>query len=122
QLEAGTYSLNAELQPTSSVIIRGKEPVDYSKPNVISNSYPAQTKIQTIINGQNTHRIFNTTNLNRPSLSLRNIELRNGKSSTNGGALLLGGETDLYNVNITSSSALRGGAIFLNDSDSSLSY
>jgi CSLREA domain-containing protein len=120
QLEKGVYKLNKELQPNSSVRILGHNPIDYSKRNVISGNYPYQSEIETTIDGQGQHRIFNTTNLNRPNLTLANLKLINGNTNSNGGALFLGGITDLTNVYVLNSKALSGGAIYLNDSQSAV--
>lgn len=124
QLEAGEYKLNAELQPSSAITIYGKAPIDYTKPDVLTNDYPAVTPIKTIINGQGLVRIFNTNNTNTPTVSLNNLKLVNGSSKnarTNaGGALYLGGPTNLDNVEIENSSSQTGGAIYLNDVNSSL--
>lgn len=124
QLEAGEYKLNSELQPSSAITIYGKAPTDYSKRDVLTNDYPAATALKTTINGQGLSRIFNTNNTNTPTLSLNNLKLINGSSQnarTNaGGALYLGGPTDLNNVVIENSSSQTGGAIYLNDVNSSL--
>lgn len=120
QLEAGTYTLKSELVPTSAMVILGKEPADWSKTNVISNEYPAQTPIKTIISGNNTSRIFNTSNLDKPTLSLQDLILTQGKSNGDGGALSLGGITDLTNVSITDSNAIKGGAIYLSNAQATL--
>ena len=120
QLEAGTYTLNSELVPNSSISIKGKEPADYSKKDYVSNDYPAQKAVETIIDGNNATRIINTTFSEKPAISLSNLKIINAKSSGIGGALLLGGETTLTNVSILNSSANKGGAIYLNDNKSSL--
>lgn len=120
QLQAGVYTLKKELQPNSSLLIQGKEPSDYSLPNVITNIYPAATPIKTTISGGGVSRIFNTTNANKPSLSLKNLILTDAKSTTVGGALLVGGTTDLDHVSIYNSQAESGGAFYLNDQNSTL--
>lgn len=120
QLEAGEYKLNKELQPNGDLLILGKEPVDFSQPNAITNEYPAATPIKTSISGQNKSRIFNTTQLNRPSLSLQDLILKDAVSNAAGGALFVGGGTNLVNVSILNSSAQAGGAIYLNDANSSI--
>lgn len=119
KLEAGEYRLNKELELSASVIIFGKDPQDYTKADPVSGKFPARTLIKTTINGQNQHRIFNTIHLNRPSLNLRDLRLINGNADR-GGALLLGGATDLDNVFIENARAQQGGAIYLNDANSSI--
>lgn len=120
QLEAGEYKLNKELQPNADLLILGKQPIDFSQPNAITNEFPAATPIKTSISGQNKSRIFNTTQLNKPSLSLQNIVLKDAFSHAEGGALFVGGGTNLVNVSILNSSAQAGGAIYLNDTNSSI--
>ncbi len=120
QLEAGEYKLTKELQPQSAILIQGKSPVDYSQKDVLTNSYPSQTDSQTTITGQGKFRLFNTTNTNKPSLGLSDLILKDGYSSTLGGALYLGGATTLTNVSIQNAQAQTGGAIYLNDASSSL--
>lgn len=120
QLEAGTYKLNSELQPNSTIVINGKVPSDFSKRDVITDDYPALIPIQTTISGQGKSRIFNTTQLNRPGLTLSNLKLTDAVSNNAGGALFLGGKTELSNVFIQNSSANTGGAIYLNDVNSAI--
>ncbi len=125
QLEEGEYKLSKELRPNSNVIILGKAPIDYSRTGVLSNTYPAVTAIKTTISGQGTSRIFNTIYDNKPSLSLNNLILKDASSlneSNNkvGGAIYAGGATTLNNVNIINAKAQNGGAIYLNDTISSL--
>lgn len=125
QLEAGEYKLTKELRPNSNVTILGKQPADYSRPDVLTNNYPATTKIQTTISGQGISRIFNTIYDNKPSISLNNLILKDGSSlndSNNnvGGAIYAGGATTLTNVNIVNAKSKNGGAIYLNDATSSL--
>ena len=120
QLEAGTYKLNKELTPNSAMVIRGKEPSDYAQRDVITNDFPARTPIKTIISGLGKSRLFNTTNLNRPALTLQDLVLSDAKTDSFGGALFLGGATELNNVFIQNAQAASGGAIFLNDVNSSL--
>lgn len=120
QLEEGTYKLKKELQPNSSIYVKGKEPANYGLPSVITNIYPAATAIKTTISGGGVSRIFNTTNANKPNLSLKDLILTDAKSSTVGGALLVGGTTDLERVSIYNSQAQSGAAIFLNDQNSNI--
>ncbi|RZG74040.1 CSLREA domain-containing protein [Acinetobacter wuhouensis] len=125
QLEAGEYKLSKELRPNSDVIIIGKEPADYSRPDVLTNNYPAETALKTTISGQGVSRIFNTIYDNKPSLSLKNLILKDGSSlkDTNnsvGGAIYAGGVTTLTNVSILNAKAKNGAAIYLNDATSSL--
>lgn len=120
QLEAGTYTLNKELKPNAALIVYGKTPADYTRADMITNTYPAKTALQTTILGSGSHRLFNTTELDRPALSLRNLILKNGQSDRAGGSLFVGGSTQLSNVWIDHSSASQGGAIYLNDKGSHL--
>lgn len=120
QLEAGEYKLNKELQPNSAIIIQGKQPVDYGQKNVLTNSYPALTPLETTISGQGKVRIMNTTNLNKPSVTLNNLILKDGYSASLGGALYVAGATALNNVSILNAKAQSGGAIYLSDVGSSL--
>ncbi len=120
QLQEGIYRLKKELQPNSAMLIKGKEPANYALPNVITNIYPAATPIKSIISGEGVTRIFNTTNSNKPTLALQDLTLTDAKSSTVGGALLLGGITELNRVSIYNAKAETGAAIYLNDQKSSL--
>ncbi|WP_335954887.1 CSLREA domain-containing protein [Acinetobacter guillouiae] len=125
QLEAGEYKLTKELRPNSDVSIVGKEPGDYSRPDVLTNNFPAATPLKTTISGQGNSRIFNTIYENKPSLVLSDVILKDGSSlnDTNnsvGGAIYAGGATTLNNVSIINSKAKIGGAIYLNDVSSSL--
>ena len=125
QLEAGEYKLTKELRPNSDVSIIGKEPGDYSRPDVLTNNFPAATPLKTTISGQGSSRIFNTIYENKPSLALSDVILKDGSSlnDTNnsvGGAIYAGGATTLNNVSIINSKAKIGGAIYLNDVSSSL--
>lgn len=121
QLEEGEYQLKRELQPRVALQIQGKLPVDYSKPDVLSNVYPAMTAVKTSIRAVGKNRILNTTELNNPALSLNNLDLYDGYSDNVGGALYIGGSLELSNVSIYNAKAAQaGGAIFLNGSNSSL--
>lgn len=120
QLEAGEYKLSRELQPNASISILGKLPADYSRPDVLTNKYPATTAIQTTISGQNRSRIFNTTQLNKPELVLTNLILKDAYSSDVGGALYLGRTATLNNVHILNSKAKEGAAIFLSGGETGL--
>lgn len=120
QLEAGTYMLNTELTPKVDVSIWGKSPVDWQKKSVLTNDYPAQTEIQTIIQAKNGTRLFNTAIENR-ALALSNIALKNGVTTDRGGAIYAGGNITLQNTKILSSQAnLSGGAIYLAGPSASL--
>ncbi|RZG86710.1 CSLREA domain-containing protein [Acinetobacter venetianus] len=113
QLEAGTYTLKSELVPNVTVTVYGASPLDWEKKSAITNRYPAQTAIKTVIDGNNNSRIFNTT-IGGRGLSLNNITLKGGKTSDRGGAIYAGADISLNNVQILSSqAAVAGGAIFL---------
>lgn len=125
QLEAGEYKLNKELRPNSDVSIVGKEPGDYSRPDVLTNQFPAAIPIRTIISGQGDSRIFNTIYENKPGLVLNDLILKDGSSLGDsnysvGGAIYAGGALTLNNVTVLNSKAKVGGAIYLNDVTSSL--
>lgn len=125
QLEAGTYLLSKELRPNSDVAIWGKESADYSRPSVLTNTYPAPLPLKTTISGQGKARIFNTIYDNKPSLTLNNLVLKDGSSSSDsnndvGGAIYAGGTLTLNNVSILNAKAKAGGAIYLNDVTSAL--
>ena len=107
-MEAGTYLLKRELTPNSPLYILGKEPADFTRPNTINNDYPAKIPLKTTISGQGVARLFNTINLEKPSLTLENMVLADGYSKDAGGALLLGGNTELINVIIQNSKADKG--------------
>ncbi|MEQ1308962.1 CSLREA domain-containing protein [Acinetobacter bereziniae] len=125
QLEAGEYKLNKELRPNSDVSIVGKEPGDYSRPDVLTNQFPVATPIKTTISGQGNSRIFNTIYENKPGLVLNDLILKDGSSLGDsnysvGGAIYAGGALTLNNVTVLNSKAKVGGAIYLNDVTSSL--
>lgn len=121
QLKAGTYTLNTELTPKVDVSIWGESPVDWQKKSVLTNDYPAQTDLKTIIEVKDHSRIFNTTIANK-ALALSNIILRNGKTIDRGGAIYAGANITLQNTKILNSHAdLGGGAIFLAGPSASLS-
>lgn len=119
QLQEGEYQLKTELQPTQAIIILGKDPVDYTKPNVLTNDYPAATAVKTRIRAVGNNRIINSTLQNNPDIVLNNVDLYDGFSSDKGGAILAGGGITLNNVSIYNSKAQRGGAIFLDGVKSS---
>ena len=125
QLEAGEYKLTKELRPNSDVSILGKAPLDYSKINVLTNTYPAQTAIKTTISGQGKSRIFNTIYDNKAPLTLGNVILKdatsaNDQTDNRGGAIYAGNMVTLNNVDIQNTNAQAGGAIYLNGIGSSL--
>lgn len=120
QLDAGEYQLKRELQPTKGITINGKDPVDYSKVNILTNDYPAITAVKTRIRAVGNNRIINSSSLNQPKVVLNNIDLWNGYSSANGGAILAGGELELNNSSIYNSTAKAGGAIYLEGGSASL--
>ncbi|EPF71492.1 CSLREA domain-containing protein [Acinetobacter rudis] len=113
QLEAGEYQLKRELQPTQNVVIQGKAPVNYEKPDVLTNDYPALTAIQTKIRAVANNRILNSSTFNQPAVTIDNVELYDGVSTGRGGALLAGGALILNNVSIFNSKAQEGGAVYL---------
>lgn len=118
--QKGEYLLKRELQPTSAITILGEEPNDYRRPDVLTGQYPATTAVKSIIRAVGKHRIFNTTTLNNPALNLQNVNLYDGYSDQEGGAIYAGGSLELSNVSIYNSQAKNGGAIYLNDPKSSL--
>ncbi|ESK57288.1 hypothetical protein F990_00204 [Acinetobacter tjernbergiae DSM 14971 = CIP 107465] len=113
QLEAGTYILNKELVPMVDVLILGATPANWEKKNVITNQYPAQTTIKTIIDAKNNSRIFNTAVGGR-TLSLNYITLKGGQATAEGGAIYAGNNVSLqYTQILNSQSNTEGGAIYL---------
>lgn len=113
QLEAGTYKLNQELKPASQVFILGKTAADWEKKSPLTNDYPLIGALKTKIDGQNKTRLFNTVE-SEATLFLSNVELTNGYSANDGGALFIGGALTLDASAITSSvSDKSGGAIYL---------
>ncbi len=113
QLEAGTYILKGELVPNVTVTIYGASPLDWEKKSAITNRYPAQTAIKTVIDANNNSRIFNTT-IGARGLSLNNLILKGGKTTDRGGVIYAGADVSLNNTQILSSqAAVAGGAIFL---------
>ncbi|HIQ35711.1 MULTISPECIES: CSLREA domain-containing protein [Acinetobacter] len=120
QLEAGTYTLTKELVPMVNVLIIGATPVNWEKKNVITNQYPAQKALESIIDAQKNSRIFNTTVANK-TLSLNSVVLKNGQTSDRGGSIYAGADVSLLNSQILDSSAnIAGGAIFLAGPSASL--
>lgn len=114
QLEAGEYKLKrGELSPQSAVQIYGKTPLDYSAKDPLTHQYPALKPVQTQISGNHSSRIFNTLET-QASLSLNNIELKDGYTSSNGGAVLVAAPLTMTNTVIRNSRAEKaGGAIYL---------
>ncbi|NHB58475.1 CSLREA domain-containing protein [Acinetobacter sp. 194] len=120
QLEAGEYHLSSELTPNSPMIIKGKAPADWSSKDLVTNDFPARKPIETKIVGKQSTRLINTTLNDKPAITLQDLIFKDGKTNGQGGALFLGGETVLNNVWITNSTAAKGGAIFLDGPNSSL--
>lgn len=113
QLQAGNYSLNAELVPTSNTRIFGASPVTYTAKDPITNTFPQRTALVTTIDANNTSRIFNTS-VSKSPVVLSNVILnRANANGGRGGAIYAGGSVELNRVNITNSNAANGGAIYL---------
>lgn len=151
QLEAATYSLAlGELVVLADVTIAGADTTvsDDESTTAVDESLNPYTGVApyrrpplTIIDANSNSRIINTLGATGSSLSLRDIELRNGRaayasSQGNGGAIYAALSLTLDNVLITGSYALgfqdnsvtpavfrggMGGAIFLSKSSVSLS-
>lgn len=120
QLEEGTYVLNKELVPMVDVLIVGATPANWDKKNVITNQYPAQTPIKSIIDAKYNSRIFNTT-IGGKTLALNYVTLKNGRAATEGGAIYAGNNVSLqYTQILDSQSNIEGGAIYLAGSSTSL--
>ncbi|OAL81452.1 hypothetical protein AY606_01585 [Acinetobacter sp. SFB] len=118
QLETGTYELNSELAPESTVIISGAKRLNYAEKNKLTQKYPALEDIKTIISGKDRSRIFNTSKT-ESSLTLNDIQLEKGYAENQGGqngrggALLIGGDFELNRGAILKSKAdVAGGAIY----------
>lgn len=113
QLQAGEYILKRELRPESAVKIYGETPFDYKTKDPLTHQYPARGPISTVINGNHTSRIFNTSET-QASIFLENIELKNGYSSAEGGALLIAGPLNMTNTAIKDSKSDKaGGAVYI---------
>ncbi|CAB1215167.1 hypothetical protein SFB21_1693 [Acinetobacter bouvetii] len=112
QLEAGEYKLEKEIAPTSQIIIQGKSPADWKQKSPLTNDYPLMGNLVSKISGQNKTRIFNTIN-SESALTLLQVELTQGYSKEDGGALYLAGPLVMNSSAITSSkSEKNGGAIY----------
>jgi CSLREA domain-containing protein len=119
--EGNTYTLKGTLNIDSNVSITGEDAFSYDKPDTVNNTYPGRTELKTIIEGDGTFPLFNST-ISRSSFSLTSIILRKGHSTTHGGAIRAGGTVTLNRVHILDSSAVgSGGAIYLEGQASALS-
>ncbi|EPP5018206.1 CSLREA domain-containing protein [Acinetobacter baumannii] len=124
QLKAGTYTLNKELVPNANISIYGygvnnNEQI-WTEKDPLTNNYPALPELKTRINAAGKSRIFNTAE-NKKTLTLQNIILENGVTSTQGGAIYAGGNVTLLDSQILNSQASKGGAIFLGGTGVNLS-
>jgi len=123
QLEAGEYKLEKEISPTSQIIIQGKSPADWRKKSPLTNDYPLMGKLVSKISGQNKTRLFNTLG-SESALTFLDVELTQGYSKGDGGALYVAGPLFMDNSAITASkSEQSGGAIYFvaQNSEKSLS-
>lgn len=118
QLEAGKYTLNAELVPESAIIIKGASRSNYKEKNKLTGTYPALDDIKTFISGEGRTRIFNSSK-SEINFTLQEVQLENGYASSKngqngrGGAVLAGAEFKLVNGAIVNSKAdVAGGAIY----------
>lgn len=118
QLQAGTYKLDSELVPESTVIIKGASRDNYKEKNKLTQTYPALEGIKTIISGEGRSRIFNTSKT-EISFTLNDIQLEKGYAGVQagqngrGGAVLIGGDLSFNNGAIVNSKAeVAGGAIY----------
>lgn len=119
QLEAGTYKLTKPLYPSSQVNIYGQTSTNWDEKDPITNDYPKRTALKTIIEGNGTFGLIDTTQGNA-SLSLINLRLTQGKA-IRGGAVKSGGALNLDRVEIDHVSAQEsGGAIYLAGANSVL--
>ncbi len=97
QLEAGKYTLDAELAPESVIVIKGASRSNYKEKNKLTQEYPALEDIKTIISGEGRTRIFNTSKT-EISFTLEEVKLENGYVGTKngqngrGGAVLIGAD------------------------------
>lgn len=84
--EAGTYKLTKPLYPSSQVNIYGQTSTNWDEKDPITNDYPKRTALKTIIEGNGTFGLIDTTQGNA-SLSLINLRLTQGKEAIRGGAV-----------------------------------
>lgn len=111
-LEKGEYILSKPLYPASQVNIFGGEINDWSKKNLITGDYPALLQPTTVIKGNGTFSLFDTSS-GKAQLTLNNLSLENG-GGKRGGAILGGGPLYLNQVEVKNSTATEaGGAIYL---------
>lgn len=119
-LSKGTYTLTkGEISVTDDVKIFGADTYR-DEINPLTGKKPNRVRPETIIDAAGNSRIFSSEGSLETSLILRDLELRNGHVTGNGGAVLSWGSVELDNVVIRSSSALgsgmdqgRGGAVYL---------
>ena len=118
ELKAGEYTIGKPLTPSSMVNILGETPADWSEKDIITGDYPKRLPKQTIIKGNNSFSLFDTTS-GKSNLTLQSVRLESGKSAR-GGAIKAGATVSLVQVEIANSSANEGGAIYLSGVGSTL--
>ena len=118
ELKAGEYTIGKPLTPSSMVNILGETPADWSEKDIITGDYPKRLPMQTIIKGNHSFSLFDTTS-GKSNLTLQSVRLESGKSAR-GGAIKAGATVSLVQVEIANSSANEGGAIYLSGVGSTL--
>jgi len=120
-LSAGTYTLtNSEIKITQELKLYGVNTYR-DEINPLTGKKPNRVRPESIIDAANGSRIFSTEGALDAGLELRDLELRNGRVTGNGGTILSWASVELDNVVIKGSSALgttniaegRGGAVYL---------
>ena len=118
-LEKGEYVLTRPLVPASQIIIYGVDGKDWSKKDAITGDYPASATPASVIKGNHSFSLFDTS-LGNGSVSLNDLILTEGGGQL-GGAIHAGVPIVLNNVHVKNSKATaKGGAIYLTGSRSAL--
>lgn len=127
-LSKGTYLLTkGELKVTQALKLFGVNAYRDAI-NPLTGKKPNRVRPETIIDAGNLSRILSTEGVLDAELELRDVELKNGRMTGNGGAVLSWSSVELDNVVIRSSSALgaltaqgKGGAVYLARSGAGIS-
>lgn len=127
-LSKGTYLLTkGELKVTQALKLFGVNAYRDAI-NPLTGKKPNRVRPETIIDAGNLSRILSTEGVLDAELELRDVELKNGRVTGNGGAVLSWSSVELDNVVIRSSSALgaltaqgKGGAVYLARSGAGIS-
>lgn len=127
-LQAGTYTLTlGEIKITQELKLYGANTFR-DEINPLTGRKPDRVRPESIIDAANGSRILSTEGALDAGLELRDLELRNGEVTGNGGAILSWGSVELDNVVVSGSSARgtgldqgRGGAVYLARTSAGLS-